>query len=282
MSFFENLSVRYNGLTKQGKRLADYIRKYPEAALKMTAKSLGKQSGTSAAAVIRFCRQLGYESLELMKISLAVESVSGDELSSPIDTIISSGDSVSEIAEKLLFNMTTALRRTLEIIDYEDLKKVIHMIEKAKLIYVFGIGASRFAAQEFSHRLSRLGRPCIYQIEGHTNLELASVADKKDIIVAFSYSGETKEVYLAAESAHSRGVPVISITRDRPNSLRNFSTVSIIIPDSERRIRVGAFSSRATQMFIGDIIYLNILQKNFSEIETLFMETSRIVNKLRE
>ena len=71
MDFIKHLSMHYNALPKQSRRLADFIRENPSKVIRMTAKALGEESGTSAAAVVRLCQQLGFEGLEQMKISLA-------------------------------------------------------------------------------------------------------------------------------------------------------------------------------------------------------------------
>lgn len=281
MGFYENLSLQYNTLTKQGKRLAEYIRENPYKTIKMTSKALGGESGTSAATVVRLCQQLGYESFEQMKISLALDGGS-DELNSPIDTIISAGDAIPDIAQKLCQKHMDSLRETLTMLNYNTLQKVVAMLQRAKTIYLFGIGSSGLAAQELCHRLNRIGKPCIFLLDGHTNLEYSAIADKKDLIIGFSYSGETKEVYLAAKNARKKGVPIVAVTRDRVNPLSACADIILTVPDSEKRVRVGAFASITSQMLIADMLYMSLLQQNFNQYENMLVETSRVANRLRE
>lgn len=281
MEFFENLSVRYNALTRQSQRVADYIRQHPAETVKMTAKSLGDASGTSAAAVVRLCQQLGYESLESMKISLA-KGLSDNELSLPIDTIISGGDSVADIAQKLYAGQHLAWQETLEMLDYDEVKEAVKLLQKAQHVYLFGIGSSGLVASELCHRLNRIGKPCIFLSDGHTNLEYASVATQKDLLIAFSYSGETTEVYYAAERARENNVPVVAVTRNAPSTLSALATITLNVPKLEKRVRVGAFTSIKTQMFIADILYMSFLNKDFDKYEDMLVETSRLANKLRK
>lgn len=281
MDFLKNLSMRYNALTKQSKRLADFIRESPAQAIKMTAKTLGEASGTSAAAVVRLCQQLGYDGLEQLKISLA-KSVSHDELSAPIDLIIAQGDSVSDIAQKLCHIQTNAVQETLALVDYDAVKKAVSLLQKARRVYLFGVGSSGLVAQELCHRLNRIGIPCIFLQDGHTNLEYAAVAEEKDLVIGFSYSGETKEVYLAAERARERGVPVIAVTRNRDNSLSASASIVLNVPVTEKRVRVGAVTSITSQMFVVDVLYMSLIQKDFEKYEDMLVGTSRIANLLRE
>lgn len=273
--------MRYNALTKQSKRLADFIRENPPQAIKMTAKTLGEASGTSAAAVVRLCQQLGYDGLEQLKISLA-KTVSHDELSAPIDPIIAPGDSVSDIAQKLCHIHTGAVQETLALMDYDAVKKTVALLQKARRVYLFGVGSSGLVAQEFCHRLNRIGITCIFLQDGHTNLEYAAVAEEKDLLIGFSYSGETKEVYLVAEQAKARGVPVIAVTRGKASTLSAGASIVLNIPVTEKRVRVGAVASITSQMFVVDVLYMSLIQKDYEKYEGKLMSTSRIANLLRE
>lgn len=281
MEFFENLSMRYNALTRQNKKLADFVRENAEAVIKMTAKSLGEASGTSAAAVVRLCRQLGYDGFEQMKITIA-RSVNTEDLNTEIDQIIAAGDSAADVAQKLYYTHSKALQDTLSMMDYESVKKAALGMAKARRVYLFGIGSSGLAAQELCHRLNRVGKTCIFLSDGHTNLEYACLAEKGDLAICFSYSGETKEVYLAAEQMRKNGVPVVAITRDRPSRLSGCATICVNIPETERRVRVGAFSSVMAQMFIINVLYMCMIQKDFEQYESKLMSTAHIANKLRE
>lgn len=281
MDFTNNLKIKYNTLTRQGKKTADYIRENPEKAIKMTAKMLGSASGTSAAAVVRLCYQLGYESLEHMKISIA-KDLSNEDMTMPIDTIIEGGESMSELAKKLYGNLHSALQGTLEIIDYDCLKQAVVSMQKAQRIYLFGIGSSGLAASELCHKLNRIGKTCIFLQDGHTNLEYASIAGKKDVVICISYSGETKEVYMAAQWAHKNGTCVISITRNRTSSLSAVSTILLNIPEREKRVRIGAFASVTTQMFMTDLLYLGVVRNDLDKYESMLVDSSRIANQLRE
>ena len=281
MDFSRNLAMRYNALTKQSKRLADYIRENPAGAIKMTAKALGEAGGTSAAAVVRLCQQLGYDSLEQLKISLA-QTLDKDELSAPIDPIIAQGDSVADIAQKLCRIQTDAVQETLALLDYDEIKKAVGLIQKARRVYLFGVGSSGLVAQEFSHRLNRIGKPCLFLQDGHTNLEYAALAEEKDLVIGLSYSGETKEVYLAAQYAKQKGAEVIAITRNRVSTLSACATQVLSVPETEKRVRVGAVTSITSQMFMVDVLYMALLQKDYSRYESLLLDTSHIANLLRE
>lgn len=281
MDFYENLRFKYGGLTKQCRRVADYYKTQPSEAIYMTAKALGEASGTSAACVIRFFRAMGYESLEELKIHLA-QTINSQELAQPLEPIDFGKNGVSDLGPFLLSSTTKALQHTQEMMDIDDFKKALNLLRHARTVYVFGIGASSLAAQDFSHKLNRIGKPCIYHMDGHTNLEFGSVATRKDVVVAISYSGDTKEVYLAAQRAGMNGVPVIAVTRDQPNALSALATIVLRLPATEKRVRSGAFSSKFCQVFITDLLYLGLISDDFESIKEILDDTFQIVRGLKE
>ncbi len=281
MDFFKNLSMHYNALTKQSKRLADYIRKNPAQVTRMTAKALGEESGTSAAAVVRLCQQLGYDGLEPLKLSLA-RYISHEELNVPIDPIIAPGDSIPDIAQKLCHIQTNTAQETLALINYDAAKRAVALLQKARRVYLFGLGSSGLVAQELCHRLNRIGTACIFLQDCHTSLEYAAVIEPRDLMICFSYSGETREVYLAAQRARERGVEVIAITRDKASTLSDSASVVLNVPVTEKRVRVAAVASISSEMFVADVLYMSLLQKDFEKHEEMLVNTSRVVNLLRE
>lgn len=281
MDFIKRVSMHYNALPKQSRKLADFIRENPSRAIRMTAKALGEESGTSAAAVVRLCQQIGFDGLEQMKISLA-RYVSSEELNTPIDPIIAPGDSIPGIAQKLCHMQTNTMQETLALMDYDAVKRAVGLIQKARRVYLFGLGSSGLVAQELCHRLNRIGTPCIFLPDGHTSLEYAAVIEPRDLMICFSYSGETKEVYLAAQHARERGVEVIAITRDRDSTLSASASVLLKVPVTEKRVRVAAVASITSEMFLVDVLYMSFLQKDFERHEDMLVNTSRVVNLLRE
>lgn len=281
MDFIKHVSMHYNALPKQSRRLADFIRENPSKAIRMTAKALGEESGTSAAAVVRLCQQLGFDGLEQMKLSLA-RYVSSEELNTPIDPIIAPGDSIPGIAQKLCHMQTSTVQETLALMDYDAVKRAVGLIQKARRVYLFGLGSSGLVAQELCHRLNRIGTPCIFLSDGHTSLEYAAVIEPRDLMICFSYSGETKEVYLAAQHARERGVEVIAVTRDRDSTLSASASVLLKVPVTEKRVRVAAVASITSEMFLVDVLYMSFLQKDFERHEDMLVNTSRVVNLLRE
>lgn len=107
--------------------------------------------------------------------------------------------------------------------------------------------------------------------------------EKGDVAIAISYSGDTKEVILCAENAKKRNIPVISITKASvDNKLANISDIALKVPYVEKSLREGAISSRISQLFIFDILFLGMSRNNLKNVEEKLVLTRNAVKKLKE
>ena len=70
-SFWEMLRTKRDSLTKSGIIVADYLLQHAEDAQYLSISSLAKACGVAEATIFRFCRALGFDGYNEMKIALA-------------------------------------------------------------------------------------------------------------------------------------------------------------------------------------------------------------------
>ena len=63
--------------------------------------------------------------------------------------------------------------------------------------------------------------------------QVYAYADKNDVLLAFSTSGNSENAVYAAEAANAAGIKVISVTGQKPSRLGEASTVCVNLPESE-------------------------------------------------
>lgn len=267
-------------MTKSEKMLTEFIQANLELFASLSCKEIGLKSNTSSASLIRFCKHLGYSSLEEMKIEIA-SSVKSGELVSKIDVIISKEDSVETLVGKTIQHAEVTFQKLTGVLDYELLYDAISAIKDASTVYIYGIGASSLAAIDLLHKLNRVNIKCMYNQDGHMNLEFSVFGTKKDVAIFFSYGGETREVCLAAKQHKKNGCKVISITRNKESTLTKFSDIVLNIPNNESIIRVAAIASKYAMLMMVDFIYLGIIKDNYTQMEKYLLETSDIVKQLK-
>ncbi len=77
-NFWDLLAEKQDSLTKSGTIIADYLTKHAEEAQFLSISSLAKSCNMAEATIYRFCKQLGFEGYNEMKISLGTGKCDAD------------------------------------------------------------------------------------------------------------------------------------------------------------------------------------------------------------
>lgn len=271
----------YKKFSKVNKKIADFILKNPSEVLKMTASEIADRSQTSPASVTRFARSVGFDGLDELKLSIA--SKQGDQKNKNLDPIISKDDSIEVLCEKVALLLGTTVNDLMYSLNKKQVEQAIEAVKNAGTIYLLGIGASSLTAYNLYHKFNRAGRKAMFNFDPHMNLEFMNYSTSEDVVIAVSYSGYTKEVLLACEIAQKNQTPIIFITRNDGERIQQISDIQLLVPDNEHLVRVGAISSIASSMAVGDILYLGSIQDRIEEdIQARMIETNTLVNRLKE
>lgn len=280
MDVLQYITQNYNKFTNREKSIADYLLKTKESIIGMSAKEIGEITGTSAPTVVRFAKKIGFDSLNEMKLKLTI-SMSKDEDSQ--FEYLSRDLSTKGIINGVKSSMHSIIDATVSLLKEEDINKAVDLLIKAKNIYIFSVGASGLVAQDFYYKLNRINKRCIAHTDTHLQITSSVLMEKGDVAIAISYSGDTKEVILCAQNAKKRNIPVISITKASvDNKLSNISDIALKVPYVEKSLREGAISSRISQLFIFDILFLGMSRNNLKNVEEKLVLTRNAVKKLKE
>lgn len=282
MNIRDRILERYSLLKKSSRIIADAVLDNPNPFVSNNAKELGEYTNTSAASIIRFCKQLGYKGLKEFQIDLAKSIVVEKKTAAPIDMIVKKNDEVDEIMTKLRVSLTQNLEDLSKTIDVKELKRAVILIRNSKSVYLEGIGASSFSAKDLFYKLIRSGKTVFYNDDVHIALERSYYSTKQDVMVCFSYSGLTKEILLAVKQAKMNGTPIIAVTRKSTSPLSKLADVKLLLPKNEMLLRIGAINSTFAEMFISDLLYLCTITNDLSKIKKEMEDTSKLLNELKE
>lgn len=282
MDIKNRILERYSLLKKSSRIIADTVMDNPNQFLTKSAKELGEYTNTSAASIIRFCKQLGYKGLKEFQIDLAKSVVVDKKVPKSIDMIVKKDDSTDEVMTKLRVSLTQNLEDVSKTIDIKELNKAISLIGNAHSIYLEGIGASSFSAKDLFYKLIRSGRTIFYNDDIHIALERSYYSTAQDVMICFSYSGLTKEILLAVKQARKNGTPVIAVTRKATSPLSKLADVKLLLPKNELLLRVGAINSTFAEMFISNLLYLCTITNDLPKVKKEMEETSKLLSELKE
>ncbi len=130
MEPIRSIRQKYKDFSKVNKRIADYILKDPTRLLSLTANEIASNSETSPASVTRFSKQLGFDSWEELKLSIAaVQAASNGK--KDIDPIVAADDSVDTICMKVESLLNATIEDLFYTVDKQALERAIAHVKKS-------------------------------------------------------------------------------------------------------------------------------------------------------
>ncbi|ALX50701.1 RpiR family transcriptional regulator [Lentibacillus amyloliquefaciens] len=272
------LKDRVHALPPSEKKLAEYILKNPEEAIMLTAVSLGKESGTSSAAVIRLCKSLGLKGFQELKIRVAGDlQKNGEQDFRDIEP----NDKTENLIEKMTSNTIQTITETVDIMRASDLKNAANTLTEAKSIVLIGVGASFIAAKDAEQKFTRIDK--FVQAFSDVHMGATAIANKgpDDVVVGISFSGQTKQVIELLELAKSKHAITISITKSGKSPVSDISDIQLHTSAArEATFRSGATSSRMAQLHVIDILLMVIASNEYEDTIKHLDETRKAISAL--
>ena len=279
MSCIYKIKQSSSSFTATEKRIADYILNNREQALEFTAQKLAEVTNTSAAALIRFSKKLGYMGITAMKLDLAKDEDENDEL---FNVLIDEKDSIELMVKKVQKISERNIQQTYKLLNISNLNEAIDKVKQARNIYIIGIGGSGIVCMDFMQKLTRINRNVVYHEDFDVLLARLAHITKEDILIAISYSGETQMVNLAVDYAKENNVSVIAITQYNVKStLSKKADIKLYTPIEEKELRLGAISSRNAALVLTDLIYYGLAKDNFDKTKLDLTKTRSLIHKLK-
>lgn len=249
------------------KKIGDYIVRNPKMVVDMTVGELAKECGVSEASVSRFCKRIELKGFHHLKISLARELVDAQD-----DGEISGHISVDDMEGSLrgiLSNKMEELRQTVAMIDREELKKILDVINNADTVLMAAVGNTIPVAMDGAYKLNQIGIRAMSTPIWETELGYSYNLTDKDAVVAISNSGESTGVIQILEAAKSRGAVAISITNNDRSSVAELSTYHITTATREKLFLDGYCFSRVSATMVIEIIYLLLASMRKESYESI-------------
>ncbi|MBA1392785.1 MurR/RpiR family transcriptional regulator [Lactobacillus sp. XV13L] len=245
MNFIQLLNQNKNNLTKSELKLGDYIATHSERVIYDTIKSLGKDTNTSDATIIRLCKKLGFSGFSNLKIYLAQESMLPEASINDSQKNKYYADSA-----KLLIDSIT---KTKNLIDTVNLQAAIKLLAHANQVYLFGVGHSGESAKDFAKTWLRIGLIANAEVDPHIQVQISSLLGKDDVVVGLSLSGHTKDTYDSLELAKKNGAKIITITNELSSPIAELADVQLQTAVSEF-INIGSVAGQVSQLYLCEIL----------------------------
>ena len=218
-------------LPRAEKAIASALLENPEAITHLTLAEIARESGSSEASIIRFCKRMGYDGYSSMKEDFIRALAEGMEIHSE-DIKVS--DDMKTILKKVYQSNVQMLSDTLVLADDENYEKALDAL---------------------------LGIPCSVHSDVMLQMMTAGNLTSEDVALAVSYEGRSRNVVEAMKIAKERGAVTISITKMNKSPLLRYTDISLFTAVNDLTVGRDKVTRRVSDQFILDALYLGYTTK---------------------
>ncbi len=172
------------------------------------------------------------------------------------------------LANKAAFTQINELKKIKKIFNKSFIKAVDLILNcKGKIIFA-GIGKSGLIARKISATFSSVGIPSFFCDPAQALHGDMGQIEKKDILIIFSYSGNTSELTNMIKYANRYNIKIIGIASKPDSILLKASDIKLILPKVKESDVTGMVptSSTSITLLLGDCLATTIMrQKKFSK-----------------
>lgn len=138
------------------------------------------------------------------------------------------------------------------------------ILSKKGNLFLMGMGKSGNIAEKISSTLSSTGTPSIYINAAEASHGDLGALTKKDILVIFSFSGETEEILKILPSCKKKVKSILSVTGNKNSSLSKNSKLSITLNVDKEAcpMDLAPTTSSTSMLVLGDALAISLLEAN--------------------
>jgi DNA-binding MurR/RpiR family transcriptional regulator len=211
--------------TKAEQQIYHWIKQQPQIIFRCSIEEAALQTNTSKAAIIRFCKKIGYQGFAEFKFELSRYIISGEGARAladkePLNTV----KSITSLYEGYL-------RQFEDTLDIQEIKDFVKDIKKARRIKIIGNNRTGLSALQMRMRMSKIG----YDAEAIASdmilvNVLQDILTNKDLVIIFSIWAKN-DVYLELVKRLSKeGVTIALVTMTAKNALSKYCDYQFQLP----------------------------------------------------
>lgn len=264
-SIFSEISKKELSYTKTEKLIAEHILKLGEKIVSYSSFDLAKELNVSQSAIMKFVKKTSGVGFTEFKILLGKEydRENYQEMILKHDSI-SLIDPIEKVSKAIILESITALSNTNEQLNLTKIKECIDSIDKAKRVFILGLGSSALPALDLASKLMKIGITAIWYQDADSIQAAALSSNQEDIFIAFSYSGKTKKILEILTTAKENKAKVVVVTKNVSSPQSKLGDIVIEIISNETELRTSAMSSRIVFFSIVDILFLGVIKKDLN------------------
>ncbi len=225
-------------------KLGDFILTQPQKVLYLTITELARESETSEASVTRLCRHLSCKGYTEFKMALALDIQQNQPAAA------ASEDSIDELVEESV----QALRDTGKLINRDVLMQAGLALHESTSVQIYGVAASAIMGDYLHYKLLRLGKSAQLFSDMHRAAMNAATLGERDLVVAISSSGSTKDLLHVVKLAKKRRARVLLLSNTLRSPLADLADLLLVAAKPEGPLSAGSLNAKVGAMLLVEVL----------------------------
>lgn len=248
MKLDELVNSHYSQLNENDLYIWNYISSHRKECEKLAIDQLAFKCCVSRTTVLRFAQKLSLKGYGELKVFLKLDNQEAKENIGHVDMVCHSYQQVIDSMKE------------------KDCTEILKVFDQAKNIYVYGIGMIQSSIKKELKRTFMMSGRLIYDLSGYEEAEkLLSLVTEDDLFIIISVSGENEFINNFTKNLKIRGVPVLSITKLRENTLAHMADYALYVTDT---VFSQPFSQIEYDSLTSYFILIEILFLKYMEYQT--------------
>ena len=212
LNLLDRISAMANDLSKSERKIAAAVLAQPQLTVSESIAQLAKRAEVSEPTVCRFCKRFGANGFPDFKLALGA-TMAKDSHSLP--DRVKRGDSVEDVANKVIDTTVAMLRDLSRTVDLTVLARTVDLLSQSRRVIVAAQGLSAAAALDCGSRLLRLGIACETVTDSSLMRMSCASLRQGDLLIAISATGRSLDVLSAVKIARQNGVAIVAVCPDK-------------------------------------------------------------------
>ncbi len=277
MNLLQHIAASRQQLRKSELKVADHVLANAAEVMHSSMADLAREVGVSEPTIVRFCRATGCTGFQDLKLRLAQSLAAGASFG---QFSISDNDSVAQLSHKIFDTTLATLMEVRERLDQQAMEDAIDAMARARRVEFYGFGASGAVASDAQHKFFRLQVSTAAYSDPHMQAMSAVTLGPKDVAVAISQTGRTKDLLHSASLVAECGATLISLCPSN-TPLAELGKIHIAIDVTEDTEIYTPLSSRIAHLVVIDVLAMGMAMRRGPELVNHLKNVKRSLRGLR-
>ncbi len=182
-------------------------------------------------------------------------------------------DKFCQLGKAIIETEAQAVASLVNRIDHHFADACKYLLDCDGRIIVIGMGKSGHIGGKIAATLASTGSPAFFVHPGEASHGDLGMITPKDVVLAISYSGETREILTIFPLIKRQGVPLISLTGNPRSTIAQMATVHLNVSVKSEACPLGLAPTASTTatLAMGDALAIALLEiRGFTEKDFAF------------